>query len=602
MLGRDSKIRRVAARRSLTAVAAGEAIPAAVRLRRFASAALAALCLASACVSGAAAQGSGAANPMLADPDFLIHAIERGISPADQTAMNDFGQHRVEQLIGQAERSGLVSQDELRQLGDNPQSYTDGLNNLIFANPEKLSGHPELKTLIDGYFQLCEEALDRRDGMANADRVALAKARQTLAVQKAYIDAMFVDGSAQGGGQPVQNEGGHDTEPGLAPNAPSAPARPNAPPPIAQTTPETPNAPPGEAAPPVTPTPPPLRPPRTPTISADQDPALHVNGDRTPTPPAPAPAAPDPAIHVPPAAQNPTAPPPRPTISQDQLNNGLNTRTNIPVAPVVAPPPTTPETVNGPNDTGGQGNATFSAQSPTDMGLPNGQQRPSTTSSAAAAAAAAAAAGSGTNSQGGTGDQQDGGGGDGPDQGDHNGGTPIVLPPSMTRPGRVGNADGNPDEAAAIVAGVDPGTNQGASAPSSSSGSRVGSSGAASQGGSGPYSGGGPATVATVAPIYNGYNVSAHPGAAMQSPDLHAPAPTAVLTHPSTQINVPSTQVQVPTSVMTVPSTQVNVPSTQVQVPSAVMTVPSTQVNIPSPVMTVPSTQIEIPSPELCGR
>lgn len=91
-------------------------------------------------------------------------------------------------------------------------------------------------------------------------------------------------------------------------------------------------------------------------------------------------------------------------------------------------------------------------------------------------------------------------------------------------------------------------------------------------------------TSAALQPIYAGYSLSDNTGDAMMSLDLHAPAPSAVMT-------VPSNQILVPSSVMTVPSNQLTVPS-------PVMTTGTPQ----GPTAQPHSASSDEPDPELCGQ
>lgn len=204
----------------------------------------------------------------------------------------------------------------------------------------------------------------------------------------------------------------------------------------------------------------------------------------------------------------------------------------------------------------------FTPNSTTDLGLPNGRSsapnngtKNQANGSSVADAAAAAAAGAGAP------------GGNGADAASSSGGTgtgiPIVLPPSLSRPGRVGTSDQSGSGVAAIVDGVDGGSEpiQGGVGTVAQSSERV------NEATSGSNS-------TSLAPIYRGYRVV--PGQ-----------------NGSSVIAVPSTAVQTPSSVL-------SAPSTQIEVPSGMIDMPSSQIQIPSAVLSVPSTQI--PLPALCGR
>ncbi|WP_217430775.1 hypothetical protein [Sphingomonas bacterium] len=515
----------------------------------------------------------------------LETALLSGASEADQTAINDLIQSGNAALISQLEQSHLFSEAQIAGItGPDSASYLDNL--IATSNPTQ---HPELLAVIDANITRINALIDLRESQANANNVALERVRANLLARQQAWHLLFAPTNPNGtenvvptAPPPTPDNGNAPTLPTPAPNMPAS--RNSAPIPQIDP-PATPDTPPPAPLPPV-----PVR--RGTVPNNTPDPALQVDGPRT------VPTAPPQQQQNDPATTVPKTPIPatsgQPLTGQQQIEGALNAPVHFPVAPVVVPPPAPGvPPVNGPSQglSPSSSDPVFTPQNTSpDLGLPNGQQStgsadggPGTGTSntgtavadaaAAAAAAAGVSGGNGSGTAGPSGDQL----------------PPIVLPPTLTHPGRVGVTDTN-SGVATIVDGIDSGA-----------GSVQAGSGTASavQGSSAEPSNNSNVTGTSLAPIYQGYTVvpGANGSSVVAVPSTQVQRPSSVITAPSTQVAVTSTQINVPSTQVNVPSTQVNTPSTQVNVPSLQTNVPSTQVQTPSSVMTSPDLQ-----PALCGR
>ena len=502
-------------------------------------------------------------------------ALTSGASASDLKAVVDLAQTYTANLTTKLENSHLFSAAQIAGIaGSDGVAYVDNL--IASSNP---SQHPELLPIIDASFDEANAIIDLRESQANPNTVALERSRATLAARQQTWHTLFAsndpNGTQSASGQIDAPPEDHNSAPVPAPNAPPVPNMAS----IPQIDPAT-SAAPARPPSPVSA----VAPVRHGTIPNNApDPALQVNGPRHPA--APSLSTEDPAITVPdqPVASLPSAPnqsPHQPVPSvpsatgqspSQSIEDAVNAPVHIPIAPVLVPP-----TIPPPGQ-GVPGNVVNPAAPPSDpifmpnsnsngdLGLPNGRTAaPDNGSSyqsngaaaagagaAAANAAAAAAAEAGVH------------GGNGADAGSNSGGTPIVLPPSLSRPGRIGTSDQSGSGVAAIVNGVDGGSGpiQGGAGTGAQSSEPVSEATSGANG-------------TSLAPIYGGYRVV--PGQ-----------------NGSSVIAVPSTAVQAPSSVL-------SAPSIQIQVPSGMIDMPSSQIQIPSAFLSVPTTQI--PLPALCGR
>ena len=217
-------------------------------------------------------------------------SLTSGASASDVKALMDLAQVNAANLTSKLEKSGLFSAAQIAGItGSDSTAYVDNL--IASSNP---SQHPELLTILDATFDSANALIDLRESQASANTVALERVRATIAARQQAWHTLFALSDPNGTESATASQtdaapAGNNNLPTPTPNAAPAPDM-AAIPQIDPATNAAPHQPPSTVAAAV--------PVRHGTIpNSAPDPALQVDGPRTPV--APPIRTQDPAITVP---------------------------------------------------------------------------------------------------------------------------------------------------------------------------------------------------------------------------------------------------------------------------------------------------------------